>query len=49
MLRKSFQAFLPFGLPWLPLCAACDRFAPIGDGAYETIRRMLDTMEQESP
>lgn len=49
MLRKSFLAFLPLGLPWRPLCAACDRFAPSGDGADETIRRMLDPMEQESP
>jgi len=46
MLRKSFQAFLPLGLPWLPLGAACDRFAPIGAGADETI---LNPMEQESP
>lgn len=49
MLRKFFLAFLPLGLLWRPLCAACDRFAPIGDGADETIRRMLDPMEQESP
>lgn len=49
MPRKFFLAFLPFSLPWLPLRAARDRFAPIDDGAYDSIRRMLNTTEQGKP
>lgn len=49
MLRKYFQVFLPFGLPWLPPCAVCDRLAPIDDGADDTIRQMLNPMNRKAP